>query len=56
MNKGIPCMWMRGGTSKGAYFAASDLPAGPEARDALLLHFMGSPDPRQIDGVGVVIR
>ena len=45
-------MWMRGGTSKGAYFAASDLPADPEARGALLLHLMGSPDPRQIDGVG----
>jgi len=52
MNKGIPCMWMRGGTSKGAYFAASDLPADPVARDALLLHLMGSPDPRQIDGLG----
>ena len=52
MNEGIPCMWMRGGTSKGAYFAASDLPADPDARDALLLHLMGSPDPRQIDGVG----
>lgn len=52
MNKGIPCMWMRGGTSKGAYFAAADLPADPEARDALLLHLMGSPDPRQIDGLG----
>lgn len=45
-------MWMRGGTSKGAYFAAADLPADPEARDALLLHLMGSPDPRQIDGLG----
>lgn len=52
MNKGIPCIWMRGGTSKGAYFAASDLPADPDARDGLLLHLMGSPDPRQIDGVG----
>jgi 4-oxalomesaconate tautomerase len=52
MNKGIPCMWMRGGTSKGAYFAALDLPADPEARDAQLLHLMGSPDPHQIDGVG----
>ena len=52
MNKGIPCMWMRGGTSKGAYFAALDLPADPEVRDALLLHLMGSPDPRQIDGLG----
>ena len=45
-------MWMRGGTSKGAYFVGSDLPADPNARDALLLHLMGSPDPRQIDGVG----
>ena len=52
MNKGIPCMWMRGGTSKGAYFVGSDLPADPDARDALLLHLMGSPDPRQIDGMG----
>jgi len=52
MNKGIPCMWMRGGTSKGAYFAALDLPADPEERDALLLRLMGSPDPRQIDGMG----
>lgn len=52
MNKGIPCIWMRGGTSKGSYFAASDLPVVPEARDALLLHLMGSPDPRQIDGLG----
>ena len=52
MSKGIPCMWMRGGTSKGAYFVGSDLPAVPDARDALLLHLMGSPDPRQIDGVG----
>lgn len=49
---GIPCLWMRGGTSKGAYFLASDLPADPEARDALLLRVMGSPDPRQIDGIG----
>lgn len=52
MNEGIPCMWMRGGTSKGAYFASSDLPADPEARNALLLHLMGSPDPHQIDGLG----
>lgn len=49
---GIPCLWMRGGTSKGAYFLASDLPAGREDRDALLLRVMGSPDPRQIDGIG----
>lgn len=51
-DSGIPCLWMRGGTSKGAYFLASDLPADPAARDALLLRIMGSPDPRQIDGIG----
>lgn len=45
-------MWMRGGTSKGGYFLASDLPADAAARDALLLGVMGSPDPRQIDGMG----
>lgn len=49
---GIPCLWMRGGTSKGAYFLAEDLPADPAARDSLLLRIMGSPDPRQIDGIG----
>ncbi|MEV1066395.1 4-oxalomesaconate tautomerase [Streptomyces sp. NPDC050263] len=43
---------MRGGTSKGAYFLAADLPAEPALRDALLLRVMGSPDPRQIDGLG----
>jgi 4-oxalomesaconate tautomerase len=43
---------MRGGTSKGAFFLAADLPADPVARDALLLRVMGSPDPRQIDGIG----
>jgi 4-oxalomesaconate tautomerase len=45
-------MWMRGGTSKGGFFLASDLPAETAARDAFLLHAMGSPDPRQIDGMG----
>jgi 4-oxalomesaconate tautomerase len=49
---GIPCTWMRGGTSKGAYFLMDDLPADPAARDRLLLSVMGSPDPRQIDGIG----
>ena len=43
---------MRGGTSKGAFFLAEDLPPDPAARDALLLRIMGSPDPRQIDGMG----
>jgi len=45
-------MWMRGGTSKGGYFLKSDLPADTAARDAFLLRVMGSPDPRQIDGMG----
>ena len=45
-------MWMRGGTSKGAFFLANDLPADPAARDAFLLRIMGSPDARQIDGMG----
>ncbi len=43
---------MRGGTSKGGVFLKSDLPADATARDALLLRIMGSPDPRQIDGMG----
>jgi 4-oxalomesaconate tautomerase len=46
------CMWMRGGTSKGGYFLACDLPADTAARDAFLLSVMGSPDKRQIDGMG----
>jgi 4-oxalomesaconate tautomerase len=46
---GVRCMWMRGGTSKGGYFLADDLPAD---RDYFLLRVMGSPDPRQIDGMG----
>jgi 4-oxalomesaconate tautomerase len=49
---GIPCMLMRGGTSKGAYFLADDLPVDTTARDELLLRIMGSPDPGQIDGLG----
>ena len=49
---GIPAMLMRGGTSKGLYFHASDLPEDIEARDRVLLAAMGSPDLRQIDGVG----
>jgi 4-oxalomesaconate tautomerase len=43
---------MRGGTSKGAYFVASDLPVETAERDRVLLAVMGSPDPRQIDGIG----
>ncbi|WP_323798252.1 4-oxalomesaconate tautomerase [Nisaea sp.] len=52
MSDGIRAMWMRGGTSKGGYFLASDLPADSAERDRLLLRIMGSPDPRQIDGLG----
>ena len=52
MTEGIPCTWMRGGTSKGAYFLKQDLPDDADRRDALLLSIMGSPDPRQIDGIG----
>ena len=48
----IPCMLMRGGTSKGAFFLQRDLPNDPALRDRLLLSVMGSPDPRQIDGIG----
>ncbi|MDE4133506.1 4-oxalomesaconate tautomerase [Phaeobacter sp. QD34_3] len=60
MSDGLRAMWMRGGTSKGLYLLAEDLPGGScpapssalSARDALLLGVMGSPDPRQIDGIG----
>lgn len=45
-------MLMRGGTSKGAFFLADDLPADPAERDDLILRIVGSPDPRQIDGIG----
>lgn len=45
-------MWMRGGTSKGGYFLREELPADAGARDAFLLRIMGSPDLRQIDGMG----
>jgi 4-oxalomesaconate tautomerase len=48
----IPSMLMRGGTSKGLFFHAADLPADSELRDRVLLAAMGSPDARQIDGAG----
>jgi 4-oxalomesaconate tautomerase len=52
MLRAIPCTLMRGGTSKGLYFHAADLPSDRETRDNVLLAAMGSPDVRQIDGVG----
>jgi len=48
----VHCAIMRGGTSKAIVFAAADLPANPRARDQLILAALGSPDPRQIDGLG----
>lgn len=48
----IPVTLMRGGTSKGAYFDAADLPEDPAVRDRTLMAVMGSPDVRQIDGLG----
>jgi 4-oxalomesaconate tautomerase len=52
MQRPIPCFFMRGGTSHGPFFKASDLPADIATRDRVLLAVMGSPDPRQIDGLG----
>jgi 4-oxalomesaconate tautomerase len=48
----IACTLMRGGTSKGPFFLASDLPSDVQTRDRVLLAAMGSPDARQIDGIG----
>jgi 4-oxalomesaconate tautomerase len=48
----IPATLMRGGTSRGLYFQAKDLPQDAATRDAVLLAAMGSPDPIQLDGVG----
>ncbi|EHM01298.1 hypothetical protein HMPREF9946_02035 [Acetobacteraceae bacterium AT-5844] len=48
----IPCVLMRGGTSRGPFFLAAHLPADPAARDATLLAALGSPHPLQIDGIG----
>ncbi|MDE3079896.1 MAG: 4-oxalomesaconate tautomerase [Paracoccaceae bacterium] len=48
----IPCVLMRGGTSKGPFFLASDLPSDVAMRDAVLLEVLGSGHPLQIDGIG----
>ncbi|GAA4408295.1 FldA protein [Advenella faeciporci] len=48
----IPCILMRGGTSKGPFFYAGDLPKDTVQRDKVLLAALGSPDKRQIDGIG----
>ncbi|MBS1228121.1 MAG: 3-methylitaconate isomerase [Proteobacteria bacterium] len=50
----IPAVYMRGGTSKGVFFLANDLPIDPQQRDRVLLRVIGSPDPygKHIDGMG----
>lgn len=48
----IPAVYMRGGTSKGVYLMAKDLPEDPEIRDKVILDMYGSPDIRQINGMG----
>lgn len=48
----IPCMLMRGGTSRGPFFLATDLPTDPAARDAALISAMGAGHELQIDGIG----
>src|SRR5512134_236864 len=52
MQTKIPCVIMRGGTSRGPFFHANDLPADTPTRDAVLLAVMGSPHQIQIDGIG----
>ena len=51
-NQSIPCTILRGGTSKGVYLNEADLPAEPKAREQAILKIFGSPDKRQIDGLG----
>ncbi|MFZ0886413.1 MAG: PrpF domain-containing protein [Candidatus Acidiferrales bacterium] len=51
-NQGIRCAIYRGGTSRGVYFLDNDLPFSQAIRAQILLHILGSPDPRQIDGLG----
>ena len=52
MQTRIPCVIMRGGTSRGPFFLASDLPSDPKQRDDVLLAAMGSPHEYQVDGIG----
>ncbi len=47
----VPCVIIRGGTSKGIYIKTNDLPADPAERDKMILAIFGSPDVRQIDGL-----
>ena len=56
MQIGLDCMLIRGGTSKGVYFRAEDLPADTALRDRVLLAIMGSPDKRQVDGARLALQ
>ena len=52
----IPCVIMRGGTSRGPYFLASDLPSDPDERDSILISVMGSGHELEIDGIGQMAK
>lgn len=52
MQNRIPCTFMRAGTSKGPFLDLRDLPLKETSRDEILLKIMGSPDKKQIDGIG----
>src|SRR5262245_6570627 len=49
---GVRCAFMRGGTSRGAFLLAEDLPSDERERDDLVVRIMGGPDPLQVDGLG----
>ena len=48
----VPCTLIRGGTSRGAFFRATDVPADTNARNELLVRIMGGPDALQVNGIG----
>jgi 2-methylaconitate cis-trans-isomerase PrpF len=50
--RSIRCVFMRGGTSRGAFFDVADLPSVEAVRDRVILSIYGSPDRRQVDGLG----
>ena len=52
MQTKIPCVIMRGGTSRGPFFHLADLPSDTATRDAMLLSVMGSPHEIPVDGIG----
>src|SRR5579872_2679758 len=52
VTRAIPCVLMRGGTSRGPYLLASDLPSDPQERDEVLMRIMGSGHELEVDGIG----